>query len=276
MHVAAHYFTNHQAQTATGKFSARPGGAHIVCSELADVQLKQTTKPPISTCATEQRHATSIITTDGLLLLATLMHHRTLFFAGFLQGLASACEQLAALLTQQQQQQQQQRSISCPVLERLLSPATAFSLLFAWRAVADYAPKNARGDCKVLMLAEMLATVAPACKLAAAAVLKSAQAAAAEAAAAGALGHGTAGAAGSCSSRGGRSRGGRSTGSSSSSSSRSSSRKVADSSGSAWQLALTDADLLRMVMAMAQFVRCCISSESMARIKETSLDRLEG
>jgi hypothetical protein len=46
-----------------------------------------------------------------LQLLALMRHILTscciLCFAGLLQGLTAACEQLAALLTQQQQQQQQ-------------------------------------------------------------------------------------------------------------------------------------------------------------------------
>jgi hypothetical protein len=103
--------------------------------------------------------------------------------AGLLHGLALASEQIAALLTQQQQQQQQQAATSVleafPVLAKLLSPATAYRLLDVWVWLVEFAPWSALGYHLVLGTAELVPTIEPACKLAAAAVRKAMQAAAA-------------------------------------------------------------------------------------------------
>jgi uncharacterized membrane protein YgcG len=173
--------------------------------------------------------------------------------AGLLHGLAAACEQLAALLTQQQQQQQQQAASS--VLGKLLSPATAHQVLDAWFHVIKLCPVSMHGSVshpKVLGTPELVSTLVPACKLAAAAVRTVVSGYISTAAAAAAHDPVAGGASSSNSS---------SNSTNSSSNSSSNTTNSSSSSSKAWRVTGVSADLLSLVMLLAEHLSMLIHIE---------------
>jgi uncharacterized membrane protein YgcG len=150
--------------------------------------------------------------------------------AGLFTGLARACEQIAALLIQQQQQQQQLEQQASPVLAKLLSPTTAHHLLNVWCNLTRFAPLSAQGFSVILGSAELLPTVEPACKLAAAAARYATSPAAAPP-------------------------------SSGSSSNSSRNRSSGGGSSSTWSPEVTPAELMGKVMATAAQVSCAVNNE---------------
>jgi hypothetical protein len=100
--------------------------------------------------------------------------------AGFLQGLAAACEQVAAVLIrqqkepEQQQQQQQQQRQAALLLARLSSPAAVCCLLHAWNSLTllwQFQDHQDAGRWLQFGVTELLPTLVPVCTLVAAAAV---------------------------------------------------------------------------------------------------------
>jgi hypothetical protein len=153
------------------------------------------------------------------------------------------------------QQQQQQQQAASSVLGKLLSPATAHHLLDAWFHVIKLCPVSMHGSVllpKVLGTPELVATIVPACKLAAAAVrtIMSSSLSTAAAAAAAEAHSPVAGGASSNSSS-----------SNSSSSSNTTDSSSSSSSSKAWRVTGVRADLLNLVMLLAEYLSMLIHNE---------------